>query len=71
MTTELTPTEAWLLIAVLTYVEQRPPVDIETRAVQKALGDLRQWRSALLQAYLHSKVAGDQELAIDGYGHGV
>jgi len=55
MNVELTATEAWLLIAVLTYVERQPPLDTETVAVQKALADLREWRSTLLHTYLITK----------------
>jgi hypothetical protein len=64
MTVALTATEAWLLIAVLTYVERQPPLDTETVAVQKALADLRGWRSALLQTYLRTRSAETPQGAV-------
>lgn len=50
MTVELTPEEAEILIAVLTYAEGAALV--ENPAITNALHALRPWRSALLRAFL-------------------
>ena len=54
MTIEMTLSEAELLIALLTGAEGafaavNPPLVV-------ALNDLRQWRSVLLQTYLHERI---------------
>lgn len=55
MELELTPHEAQLLIAVLTFAEGAA-LDVQHHAIIEVLGHLRPLRSALLQAWLRAKM---------------
>jgi len=64
MNVEMTLPEAELLIAVLTGAESA--FAIANPPLVEALNDLRQWRTALMQAYLRGRIASGRALNVAG-----